>query len=76
MFADAAVTASPIEGEVMAERTDPLETINPAERSAKIDRHSIFGIVLPGLKGSVMRVTNSRTKQASLLIPAQTRSFL
>jgi len=25
---------------------DPLETINPAESSARIDRHSTFGIVL------------------------------
>jgi hypothetical protein len=50
MFADAVVTASPIDAEVMAERTDPLETIRPAESSARMDRHSILGIVLLGLR--------------------------
>jgi len=60
----------------MAERTEPLETIKPAESSAKIDRHAIFGIVLLGLEVSGTRVRNSRAKQASLVIPSQVRSFL
>jgi hypothetical protein len=56
MLADAVVTASPIEGGVvMAVRTEPFETISPAESSATIDRHGMFGIVLLGLRVSDTR---------------------
>ena len=64
MLADAVVTASPIEAEVITERTDPLETISPAESRARIDRHSILGILLLG-SGLGMRVRNTHAKRAS-----------
>jgi hypothetical protein len=61
MLADAVVTASPIDGVVITDLTDPLDTINPADKSARSDRHSIFRILRLGLRLG-MGVRNSQSE--------------